>query len=124
VDKKCILIIDDESDIREVAQISLEMMGDWQVLTSESGQDGLEKAKLSQPDAILLDVMLPDMDGPTTLQNLQADPSTSHIPVVFLTAKIQTSDRNRFAKLGVVAVIAKPFDPINLASQLAEALGW
>jgi CheY-like chemotaxis protein len=124
VDTKRILIIDDESDIREVAQISLEMMGGWQVLTSESGQDGLEKAKADQPDAILLDVMLPDMDGPTTLQNLQADPSTSHIPVVFLTAKIQTADRNRFASLGVVAVIAKPFDPINLASQVAEALGW
>jgi CheY-like chemotaxis protein len=124
VDTKCILIIDDESDIREVAQVSLEMIGGWQVLTSESGQDGLEKAKADQPDAILLDVMLPDMDGPTTLQNLQADPATSHIPVVFLTAKIQPSDRNRFANLGVVAVIAKPFDPINLASQVAEALGW
>jgi CheY-like chemotaxis protein len=124
VDTKCILIIDDESDIREVAQMSLEMIGGWHVLTSESGQDGLQKAKADQPDAILLDVMLPDMDGPTTLQNLQADPSTSHIPVVFLTAKIQPSDRNRFTSLGVVAVIAKPFDPINLASQVAEALGW
>jgi CheY-like chemotaxis protein len=124
VDTKCILIIDDESDIREVAQMSLEMIGGWHVLTSESGQDGLQKAKADQPDAILLDVMLPDMDGPTTLQNLQADPSTSHIPVVFLTAKIQPSDRNRFTNLGVVAVIAKPFDPINLASQVAEALGW
>ncbi len=124
MDTKRILIIDDESDIREVAQVSLEMMGGWQVLTSESGQDGLEKAKSDQPDAILLDVMLPDMDGPTTLQNLQADPSTRHIPVVFLTAKIQTADRNRFATLGVVAVIGKPFDPISLASQVAAALGW
>jgi CheY-like chemotaxis protein len=124
VDTKRILIIDDESDIREVAQVSLEMMGGWHVIASESGRDGLEKAKADRPDAILLDVMLPDMDGPTTLQNLQADPSTSHIPVVFLTAKIQTADRKRFADLGVVAVIAKPFDPINLASQVAEALGW
>jgi CheY-like chemotaxis protein len=124
VDTKRILIIDDESDIREVAQVSLEMMGGWQVIASESGRDGLEKAKVDRPDAILLDVMLPDMDGPTTLKNLQADPSTSHIPVVFLTAKIQTADRKRFADLGVVAVIAKPFDPINLASQVAEALGW
>jgi CheY-like chemotaxis protein len=124
VDTKRILIIDDESDIREVAQVSLEMMGGWQVVTSESGQDGLEKAKSYQPDAILLDVMLPDMDGPTTLQNLQADPATRNIPVVFLTAKIQTADRNRFATLGVVAVIGKPFDPIDLASQVAQALGW
>jgi CheY-like chemotaxis protein len=124
MDIKCVLIIDDESDIREVAQISLEMIGGWQVITSESGQDGIEKAKSNRPDAILLDVMLPDMDGPTTLKKLQADPETSHIPVVFLTAKIQTADRTRFANLGAVAVIGKPFDPINLASQVAEALGW
>jgi CheY-like chemotaxis protein len=124
VDTKCVLIVDDESDIREVAQVSLEMMGGWQVITSESGRDGLAKAKSAQPDVILLDVMLPDMDGPTTFQNLQADPETSHIPVIFLTAKIQPADRMRFNNLGVTAVIAKPFDPINLAGQVAEALGW
>lgn len=124
MDTKCVLIVDDEPDIREVAQVSLEMMGGWQVLTSDSGQDGLAKAKSMQPDAILLDVMLPDMDGPTTFQNLRADPSTARIPVIFLTAKIQPSDRARFTNLGVTAVIAKPFDPLTLAHQVAEVLGW
>jgi CheY-like chemotaxis protein len=124
MDAKCVLIVDDEADIREVAQVSLEMMGGWQVLTSNSGRDGLAQAKSSQPDAILLDVMLPDMDGPTTFQNLQADPSTAHIPVIFLTAKIQPADRTRFTNLGVTAVIAKPFDPLTLAHQVAEVLGW
>jgi CheY-like chemotaxis protein len=124
MDTKCVLIVDDEPDIREVAQVSLEMMGGWQVLTSDSGRDGLAKAKSTQPNAILLDVMLPDMDGPTTFQNLQADPLTAHIPVIFLTAKIQPADRARFTNLGVTAVIAKPFDPLTLAKQVAEVLGW
>ncbi|WP_019499110.1 response regulator [Pseudanabaena sp. PCC 6802] len=124
MDTKCVLIVDDEPDIREVAQVSLEMMGGWQVLTSDSGRDGLAKAKSAQPNAILLDVMLPDMDGPTTFQNLQADPLTAHIPVIFLTAKIQPVDRARFTNLGVTAVIAKPFDPLTLAKQVAEVLGW
>jgi CheY-like chemotaxis protein len=124
MDTKCVLIVDDEPDIREVAQVSLEMMGGWQVLTSDSGQDGLAKAKSAQPNAILLDVMLPDMDGPTTFQYLQADPLTAHIPIIFLTAKIQPADLARFTNLGVTAVIAKPFDPLTLAQQVAEALGW
>lgn len=123
-DAKRILLIDDEDDIREVAQTSLELMGGWDVITASSSQEGLIKAQAEQPDAVLLDVMLPDMDGPTTLQELQANPATSQIPVIFLTAKVQASDQRRFASLGVMAVLSKPFDPVTLADQVADVLGW
>ena len=121
---KRILVIDDEDDIREVAQVSLEIVGGWEVLTACSGSEGLTRAAAEQPDAILLDVMMPDMDGPTTYQKLQGDVATQHIPVILLTAKVQAVDRRRFTDLGVAGLIAKPFDPINLPQQVAEALGW
>lgn len=121
---KRVLIIDDEDDIREVAQASLEMMGGWEVITASSSSEGLALAEAEQPDAILLDVMLPDMDGPTTFQKLQAMPATQQIPVVLLTAKVQAADQRRFADLGVTAVLSKPFDPVALAGQVAAVLGW
>lgn len=121
---KQILLIDDEDDIREVAQVSLEMIGNWEVLTARSGQEGLAKAEAEQPDAILLDVMMPDMDGPTTFQQLRNTPAICHIPVILVTAKVQASDQRRFASLGIKGVIAKPFDPLTLADQVAETLGW
>jgi CheY-like chemotaxis protein len=121
---KHILVIDDEDDIREVAQVSLEMMVNWGVVTARSGQEGLAKAETEQPDAILLDVMMPDMDGPTTFQQLQQTPMLCHIPVILMTAKVQASDQRRFANLGVKGVIAKPFDPLTLAARVAETLGW
>lgn len=121
---KRILIVDDEDDIREVAALSLETTAGYTVLSARSGRDALGVAAAEQPDAILLDVMMPDMDGPTTLQKLQAQETTAHIPVVFLTAKVQPSERARFASLGAAAVLPKPFDPLTLASELAAALGW
>ena len=121
---KRILVIDDEDDIRQVAQLSLEMTGGWEVLTAGSGFEGLAKAGVEQPDAILLDVMMPDMDGPATFQKLQDDALTCDIPVILLTAKVQPADRRKFGDLGVTGVIAKPFDPMRLASEVAEALGW
>lgn len=121
---KQILVIDDEDDIREVAQVSLEMIGNWAVLTACSGQEGLTKAEAEQPDAILLDVMMPDMDGPSTFQQLQKTPAICHIPVILVTAKVQASDQRRFASLGVKGVITKPFDPLTLADQVATTLGW
>ena len=122
--KRRILIIDDEDDIREVAQLSLETVQDWEVLTARSGREGLGVAVVEQPDAILLDVMMPDMDGPTTFQKLKASPGISHIPVVLLTAKVQAADRQRFSSLGIKGLLPKPFDPLTLADQLAEVLGW
>ena len=122
--RRRILIIDDEDDIREVAQVSLELVGDFEVLTATCGPDGVERARSGQPDAILLDVMMPDMDGPTTLAQLRSDPATQHIPVLFLTAKAQPVERARLAELGADGILTKPFDPLKLAGEVAAALRW
>ena len=119
-----ILIIDDEDDIREVAALSLETMAGWDVTTANSGTDGIRKAVHEQPDAILMDVMMPAMDGPTTFREMQNTPGIEHIPVLFLTAKVQGVDQRRFAGLGVCGVLFKPFDPLTLAEQMSAALGW
>ena len=119
-----ILIIDDEDDIREVAALSLETVAGWEVMVASSGAQGLARASVYQPDAILLDVMMPGMDGPTTFRELQKNPATAHIPVLLLTAKVQASDQRRFADLGVQAVLVKPFDPLTLPTQVAGVLGW
>jgi CheY-like chemotaxis protein len=119
-----ILIIDDEDDIREVAALSLETVAGWEVETASSGALGLSRAIEHQPDAVLLDVMMPGMDGPTTFRELRKNPATAHIPVLLLTAKVQSTDQRRFADLGVEAVLFKPFDPLTLAQQIADVLGW
>jgi CheY-like chemotaxis protein len=119
-----ILIIDDEDDIRQVAAMSLETVAGWDVLLASSGRQGIERASAEQPDAILLDVMMPEMDGPTTLLKLKANGSTSHIPVLLLTAKVQGPDQRKFAEMGVRAILLKPFDPLTLAHQISTALGW
>lgn len=121
---KRVLVVDDEADIREVAQVSLELMAGLEVMVASSSREGLQKAILEQPDAILLDVMLPEINGPALLQELQMHPATRHIPVVFLTARSHPQDRQNFAELGIIATIAKPFKPAQLAAQLLEALGW
>ena len=119
-----ILIIDDEDDIREVAALSLETVAGWQVYTASSGSQGLARAIEYQPEAILLDVMMPGMDGPTTFRELRKNPVTAHIPVLLLTAKVQGADQRRFADLGVEAVLTKPFDPLTLSDQMSRILGW
>ncbi|HEV2177781.1 MAG TPA: response regulator [Terriglobia bacterium] len=119
-----ILIIDDEEDIREIAQVSLEAVTGWEAITAASADEGMEKAEREQPDAVLLDVQMPDMDGPATFRLLRASPSTSRIPVIMLTAKVQAADRRLLAGLGVAGVIPKPFDPMKLAAEVARVLGW
>ena len=119
-----ILIIDDEDDIREVAALSLETVAGWDVMMAGSGAAGIVKAQEQRPDAILLDVMMPVMDGPTTFRELRALPETANIPVILLTAKVQAADQKRFSDLGVAAVMFKPFDPLTLAGEIAHALGW
>jgi CheY-like chemotaxis protein len=119
-----ILIIDDEEDIREVAALSLETVAGWNVITANSGAQGLARAIEHQPDAILLDVMMPGMDGPTTFRELRKNPLTASIPVLLLTAKVQASDQRRFADLGVQSILFKPFDPLTLAQQISTVLGW
>jgi len=119
-----ILIIDDEDDIREIAAMSLETAAGWEVMVANSGAQGLARAATYQPDAILLDVMMPGMDGPTTFRELRKNPATARIPVLFLTAKVQATDRRSFANLGVQAVLVKPFDPMTLSAQISAVLGW
>ncbi len=119
-----ILIIDDEDDIREVAALSLQTVAGWDVIVASSGAQGVARAAEQRPDAILLDVMMPGMDGPSTFRELRGNPATAGIPVLLLTAKVQGTDQRRFADLGVEAVLFKPFDPLTLATQIARALGW
>ena len=119
-----ILIIDDEDDIRQVADLSLETVAGWDVIVANSGAQGLLRAAEHMPDAILLDVMMPGMDGPTTFRELRKNPKTAGIPVLLLTAKVQGPDQRRFADLGVQAVLLKPFDPLTLANQMEKVLGW
>jgi CheY-like chemotaxis protein len=119
-----ILIIDDEDDIREVAALSLEATAGWNVLTASSGAAGIELAAAEQPDAILMDVMMPGVDGPTTFAQMQQTSAISHIPVLLLTAKVQGVDQRRFAGLGLAGILFKPFDPLTLAQQISDALGW
>lgn len=117
-------MIDDEVDIQTIARIGLTMIGGWQVLTATSGKEGIQQAKIHQPDAILLDVMMPDMDGVATLSELKADAATQSIPVIFLTAKSKATDRTKFYAMGANGVINKPFDPTTLASQISGFLNW
>jgi CheY-like chemotaxis protein len=123
---RLILIIDDEDDIREVAALALETTAGWETITASSGPDGIRAAAdpKRRPSAILMDVMMPGMDGPTAFRELQQNPAIAEIPVLLLTAKVQGVDQRRFAGLGVAGVLFKPFDPLTLAAQISAALGW
>jgi CheY-like chemotaxis protein len=121
---KRILIVDDDENIREIAAVSLELTQHWKISMACSGAEALRIAPEFQPDVILLDVMMPEMDGPATFRSLQENPATKNIPVIFLTAKVQTGDRRRFSDLGVRFMIEKPFDPLTLASQVADVMEW
>ena len=121
---KRILFIDDELNVRQVVKACLETLGGWNVLLAASGQEGLLMAMSEQPDAILLDVMMPDMDGLACLRQLQSEPVTGSIPVVFLTARLSLTEPRRFQELGVKGAIAKPFNSLTLVPQIAKALDW
>lgn len=118
-----ILIIDDEDDIRQISRLALGRVGGMDVVDAASGSEGLALAIAEEPDAILLDVMMPGRDGPETLSLLRADPRTAHIPVVFLTAKAMTSEVERLRALGAAGVLTKPFDPMSLAANVRAILG-
>lgn len=121
---KTLLLIDDDDDIREIAQLSLELGAGWTIHSEPSGEEGIATAARVRPDAILLDVMMPVLDGPGTLARLREDERTKDIPVLFLTAKARPAERDRLAGLAVAGVLAKPFDPMTLADQVRAALGW
>lgn len=112
-----ILYVDDDPDIREVALMALELDGGLEVRACASGADALAQAPTFKPALILLDVMMPQMDGPATLAGLRADPRTAGVAVVFITARTQTAEVERLKGLGALGVIPKPFDPMTLADQ-------
>ncbi|HXJ96404.1 MAG TPA: response regulator [Terriglobia bacterium] len=119
---KRILIIDDEDDIREIVEVALQQTPGWHTLTAGSAAEGLERARNELPDAILLDVMMPDIDGVTALARLRAGELTAAIPVILLTATVQVA---RGVQAGQAAgVILKPFDPLTLAQRVSAMLGW
>lgn len=119
-----VLVIDDESDIRSIARLALERVGGWEVFTAASGVEGVETAARERPEAILLDGAMPGMDGLATIRELRRRGETRDIPVVFITASVQAAQQRVFHEAGARAVLAKPFDPMTLAAQVAAVLGW
>jgi CheY-like chemotaxis protein len=119
-----ILVIDDEADIREIARMSLKITQHWDVLMAASGAEGVAIATAEQPDAILLDVIMPGVDGLETLKSLHTNPSTQHIPVLLLTATVKAANPQHYMELGARGILLKPFDPGLLGNQIAQALGW
>lgn len=113
-----ILIIDDEEDIRVIAGMSLGLIGGIQVIEAGGGESGVRKAQAEKPDVILLDMIMPDMDGAETICALKSHPETREIPVIFVTTKALNSDIERMKQLGAAGVLSKPFDPTLLASQV------
>lgn len=115
---KKILYVEDEPDIQEVAKLALEEVGGFTVKICSSGTDALQNAPSFAPDLIILDVMMPSMDGPATLRRLREIPELAGTPVIFLTAKTQAEEVKSFKALGALDVIAKPFDPMTLSDQI------
>lgn len=111
---KKILLVEDEPDIRTVAQLSLQAIGGFAVELCSSGPEALAKAPIFQPDLILLDVMMPGMDGPTTFQELRRRPELAAIPICFMTAKVQPQEVAHYKGMGALDVVPKPFDPMTL----------
>lgn len=117
-----ILYVEDEADIQAVAKLALEMVGGFTVEVCSSGEEAMRDSEAFAPDLILLDVMMPGMDGPATLKALREIPSLADVPMVFMTAKVQPSEVAYFKSLGALDVIAKPFDPMTLADQVRAIL--
>jgi CheY-like chemotaxis protein len=116
-----ILLVDDEHDIRRIAFLSLTRLGGMDVVEASSGVEALAKAETERPDAILLDMMMPLMDGVATFAALRGQPATATIPVIFLTAKAMKAEVDRLKAMGAIAVLTKPFDPAALPEQVRAA---
>jgi CheY-like chemotaxis protein len=117
-----VLVVDDEEDVRYVVRVSLGRVGKMTVLEASSGEEGIARAKSERPDFILLDMMMPDMDGAATFLQLREIEETASIPVVFLTAKAMASEVQRLKDLGARGVVLKPFNPMTLAADLTALL--
>lgn len=117
-----VLLVDDDPRIRKIAQISLQGVGGWNVSVVSSGFEAIEAAKADRPDVILLDVMMPEMDGPTTLAKLREIEEVADIPVIFFTAKVQKQEVDSYLALGAAGIISKPFDPMKLPAEISEII--
>lgn len=115
-------MVDDEADIRRIGQLSMENIGNWQVVLVASGADAVKMARQEHPAVILLDVMMPGTDGITTLGRLRDEPDLFDIPVIFMTAKVQRHEVERYLALGATGVISKPFDPLRLPDTILALL--
>ena len=114
---RTVLYVEDDPDIQAVAQLALEVVGGLAVVMASSGSEAVTKAAAEVPDLVLLDVMMPGMDGPTTLLALRELEGMASVPVIFVTAKVQAAEVQQYVELGGIGVIAKPFDPMTLAEQ-------
>jgi CheY-like chemotaxis protein len=121
---KRILVVDDEERIREVVKMCLVKLASWEVIVAGSGKEAIQAAIAEMPDAILLDVSMPEMNGLETLQHLQRHPQTAPIPVIFLTAKVQPNEQLQYKELGVAGLIVKPFDPLQISREISLLLSW
>lgn len=119
-----VLIVDDDDVIREVAKVALEVVGGWQVRTATNGPDAGQMAADEHFDLVLLDVMMPALDGVGTAALLRADPATERLPVIFLTAKTPLGEEHIDEVPNLVGVISKPFDPMSLAAEVKRLAGW
>jgi CheY-like chemotaxis protein len=119
-----VLVVDDDDDIRELTQLSLESVAGWNVLTASGGVMAIELARAHHPDVVLLDMMMPDMDGLTTFEHLQSDETTRDIPVILFTAKGRVGERQPWDDHALQGMIAKPYDPMTLGDQVAAILHW
>jgi two-component system, OmpR family, response regulator len=118
-----ILYVDDQPDLRELGRLALEVVGKFEVEACASGEDALQRVGPFAPDLVLLDVVMPGLSGPETLQRLRQHPGGASIPVVFLTARVEPEERAEYAALGAIGVIEKPFDPFDLATRLTRLWG-
>ncbi|WP_417712550.1 response regulator [Roseibium aggregatum] len=116
------LYVDDDPDISTIVEMCLDLSGEFEIVCASSGQEALVKAEAWQPDVVLLDYMMPVMDGPTTYLCLKENPATAGIPVAFVTAKSMQSDVSTLLELGAIGVISKPFDPNSLATDVKALL--
>ena len=115
---KSVLYVDDDADIREIVQMSLSLDGELSVNVCDGGDCAFTAMRAARPDLVMLDVMMPGMDGPSILARMRADDELKHIPVIFMTAKASSSEVARFRGLTAIGVIAKPFDPMALGNQV------
>ena len=119
-----VLVVDDDDNIRELTQLALESICGWNIVTASGGIAALEMCRTLHPDAVLLDMMMPDMDGLTTFEHLQSDERTRDIPVILFTAKGRVGERHPWDGYAISGMIAKPYNPMTLGDQVSEILQW